>query len=75
MKKVDKERGTVKFSENEMDVDLPTADQTRFKAKIPLFGPIVPEESSFAVKGTKVEEAAGLLVPTVTPAATGRHLR
>ncbi|KAL0947420.1 hypothetical protein HGRIS_013531 [Hohenbuehelia grisea] len=54
-KKVDKERSTVQFKEEQVDVDLYLPDCKRFKRTLDLFGPIDPAASSFSVLGTKVE--------------------
>jgi len=54
-KKVDKEKSTIKFEEDKVLLDLYLPDRKRFNKVIPLFGPIIPEQSSFKVLGTKVE--------------------
>ena len=38
-----------------VEVDLPTADNTRYKTSIPLYGTIDVEKSGFMVLGTKLE--------------------
>ena len=38
-----------------MELDLPTADSTRYEATIPLYGPIDTEKSTFKILGTKLE--------------------
>ena len=38
-----------------LDLDLPTADNKRFVASIPLFGPIDQVASAFKILGTKLE--------------------
>ena len=56
LKKIDKEKSTVKFtSETKLDLDLITSDSKRFEKTFELFGPIVPEKSSFKIMGTKLE--------------------
>ncbi|KAL7266362.1 hypothetical protein RUND412_011093 [Rhizina undulata] len=54
-KNVDKERAKIEFRERELELDLPMGGSKRFKATVPLYGPIEPEGSSFTVLTTKVE--------------------
>jgi hypothetical protein len=42
-------------SHNTLDVDLPTAENTRYTATIPLYGAIDPEKSTFKIMGTKLD--------------------
>lgn len=57
LKKIDKARATIEFSQdgNTIDLDLPTSDGKRFTRTLPLFAPIDPETSSFKIMGTKLE--------------------
>jgi hypothetical protein len=56
LKKIDKEKSTVKFtSETSVDFDLVTADSKRFQKTFELYGPINTEKSSFKILGTKLE--------------------
>ncbi|MCJ1328291.1 hypothetical protein MMC10_004967 [Thelotrema lepadinum] len=56
LKKISKTDAKVEFaSSTTVDVDLPTVDNTRYKASIPLYGPIEPSKSSFRILGTKLE--------------------
>lgn len=55
LKKISKEQASVVFGETEVKVDLPTADGTRYRDTIPLFGAIDVEKSKFRVLGTKLE--------------------
>lgn len=56
MKKIDKAKAKVEFDTAEtIDLDLPTSDNKRFTATIPLFGPIDPKSSQFKILGTKLE--------------------
>jgi hypothetical protein len=57
LKKIDKERARVEFSDDGMsiDLDLPTQDGKRFASQIPLFAQIDPEQSKFKIMGTKLE--------------------
>jgi len=54
-KKIVKDKAIIVFRPEEIDVDLPTADQKRYKTTIPLYAKIVPEESTFKIMGTKAE--------------------
>ena len=56
LKKIDKERSTVNFtSETSLDFDLITSDSKRFEKTFELYGPIIPEKSTFNILGTKLE--------------------
>lgn len=57
LKKIDKDKSTVTFSEAEEAVllDLHTSDQTTYNNKMELYGPIIAEKSSFKIMGTKLE--------------------
>jgi hypothetical protein len=57
LKKINKERARVEFSDDglSVDLDLPTQDGKRFASQIPLFAQIDPEESKFKIMGTKLE--------------------
>ena len=48
----------MEFQAQELDLDLPTTDAPtpkRYKATVPLFGPIDPDKSAFTIMGTKLE--------------------
>ncbi|SPO00860.1 related to zinc-binding protein [Cephalotrichum gorgonifer] len=57
LKKIVKDKSTVKFGENKIDLDLVTSDSPpkRYTAEIPLFAAIDPEKTSFKILGTKLE--------------------
>ncbi|KXJ92037.1 HSP20-like chaperone [Microdochium bolleyi] len=57
LKKIDKDKATVKFEGQAIDLDLPTTDTQpkRYKTVVPLFGPIDTEKSAFKILGTKLE--------------------
>jgi hypothetical protein len=56
LKKIDKEKSTVKFSsETKLDLDLITSDSKRYEKTYELFGPILPDKSTFKILGTKLE--------------------
>ncbi|KAI7698312.1 hypothetical protein KC353_g17043, partial [Hortaea werneckii] len=56
LKKIDKERSKVEFTAaNTVELDLHTADKTRYQTSMATFGPIVPEKSSYKIMGTKLE--------------------
>ena len=56
LKKIDKDRARVEFvSDWAVELDLPTTDGKRYKATVPLYGPIKPDESTFQIMGTKLE--------------------
>ncbi|KAI5811660.1 HSP20-like chaperone [Peziza echinospora] len=54
-KKVDKERAKIEFKPRNLILDIPMPDNKRYKADIPLYGPIDPEKSTYMVLTTKVE--------------------
>lgn len=57
LKKIDKEKSTVEFSEGgrEVKLDLKTSDGKQYKQDVPLFGQVVPGNCSFRILGTKLE--------------------
>ncbi len=56
LKKIDKERAKVTFSsETTVTLDLPTADNKRYKTEIPLYEKIDPTQSKHKIMGTKLE--------------------
>ncbi|KAI0172184.1 integrin beta-1-binding protein [Hypoxylon sp. FL1284] len=57
LKKIDKERATVRFEPRALVLDLPTTDPTprRYRATVPLFGAVDPDQSTFKILGTKLE--------------------
>lgn len=57
LKKINKETAKVDFGPQELLLDLPTSDNPpkRYKATIPLFGPIDTATSKFKIMGTKLE--------------------
>lgn len=57
LKKINKEIAKVIFSSNDVALDLLTTDATpkRYKATVPLFGPIDTSKSEFKIMGTKLE--------------------
>jgi len=58
LKKIDKEAAKVEFRPQQLDLDLPTTDAPvpkRYRAEVPLFGPIDTAKSSFKILGTKLE--------------------
>ncbi|KAK4101661.1 Phosphoenolpyruvate/pyruvate domain-containing protein [Parathielavia hyrcaniae] len=58
LKKIDKEAAKVEFRERKLALDLPTMDAPRpkrYKAQVPLYGPIDTAKSSFKILGTKLE--------------------
>ncbi|KAL8688505.1 MAG: hypothetical protein Q9218_005603 [Villophora microphyllina] len=56
LKKIDKERAKIDFpSPSEMVLDLPTTDNKRYKANVPLFGQIDTANSKSKIMGTKLE--------------------
>jgi hypothetical protein len=54
-KKVEKDSAVVRFGEKELEVDLKMDGGKRFRCTYPLYGPIMPEASTYKVFGTKVE--------------------
>lgn len=56
LKKIDKERAKIEFSSSTtVDLDLPTTDNKRYRAQLPLFGPIDTAGSKAKIMGTKLE--------------------
>ncbi|DAA72749.1 TPA_exp: Uncharacterized protein A8136_5475 [Trichophyton benhamiae CBS 112371] len=56
LKKIDKEAAKVDFaSPTTIELDLPTADNKRYKETWTLFAPIDTEKSSYKIMGTKLE--------------------
>ena len=55
LKKIDKNQAKVEFSEQSIDLDLPTTDNKRYKDTYQLFAPIDPAKCQFKVLGTKLE--------------------
>ena len=56
LKKIVKADAKVTFtSPTTIDLDLPTSDNKRYKATMPLFGPVDTEKSSWKIMGTKME--------------------
>lgn len=54
-KQSDKTRSVVKFTENEVELDLYMPNSKRFSRTLNLYGPINPDESKYTIMGTKVE--------------------
>ena len=71
LKKINKEIAKVDFASQELILDLPTSDNPpkRYRATVPLFGPINTEVSKFKIMGTKLEvtfaKADGASWPTL----------
>ncbi|CAK7567715.1 MAG: hypothetical protein SEPTF4163_005683 [Sporothrix epigloea] len=58
LKKIDKTKAVVTFTDQGIDLDLPTTDvptPKRYKKHIPLFGQIDPAASKYSILGTKLE--------------------
>lgn len=57
LKKIDKDKAVVRFSEQAIDLDLPTTDSPvkRLRQEVPLYAAIDPARSTFKVLGTKLE--------------------
>ncbi|KAI9857438.1 MAG: hypothetical protein M1824_004846 [Vezdaea acicularis] len=55
LKKIISSAAKIDFSTQSIDLDLPTADNKRYTATIPLFGPIDISKSTFKIMGTKLE--------------------
>lgn len=55
MKKIIKDQATIEFLAFSIALDLPTADQTRYRTHLPLFGQIEPAMSTYKIMGTKIE--------------------
>ena len=71
LKKIDKQRAKVEFSDDgtSIDLDLPTQDGKRFTRGIPLFAQVDPEKSQFKIMGTKLEMALAKADASVSWAA------
>ncbi|KAF9049317.1 chord-domain-containing protein [Hymenopellis radicata] len=54
-KKTDKERTTITFEDEKVNLDILFQDTKRFTRTLDLVGPIDPDASSFQIMGTKVE--------------------
>lgn len=56
LKKIDKARAKVEFtSSTTVALDLPTAENKRYSAEIPLFGRIDTVKSTYKIMSTKLE--------------------
>ena len=56
LKKISKADAKIEFtSPTTIELDLPTADQKRYRNSLPLFGPVDTENSSWKIMGTKLE--------------------
>lgn len=58
LRKIDRDAAKVEFQERELVLDLPTTDAPvpkRYKAQVPLYGPIDTAKSTFKILGTKLE--------------------
>ncbi|KAF2428872.1 chord-domain-containing protein [Tothia fuscella] len=56
LKKIDKEKSSVKFaSSSTISLDLHTSDNKHYAREMELYGPIEPEKSEFKIMGTKLE--------------------
>ncbi|OAA68595.1 cord and cs domain containing protein [Niveomyces insectorum RCEF 264] len=57
LKKIDKDKAVVAFSEQAIDLDLPTTDNPvkRYRKQVPLYGEIDPAKSTYKILGTKLE--------------------
>lgn len=57
LKKIDKDKATVKFEPQTLVLDLLTSDAQpkRYKTNVPLFGKIDTQKSTFKILGTKLE--------------------
>lgn len=55
LKKIDKDKAKVEFQPQQLVLDLPTADAKRYRAEVPLYGPIDAAKSTFKILGTKLE--------------------
>ena len=56
LKKIDRARARVDFSSpSTLDLDLPTSDNKRYVAQIPLFGKINTVQSNFKIMNSKLE--------------------
>jgi len=57
LKKINKDIARIDFAEKTLSLDLPTTDTPpkRYKAVVPLFGPIDEAASTYKIMGTKLE--------------------
>ncbi|CAK7268443.1 hypothetical protein SEPCBS119000_003061 [Sporothrix epigloea] len=58
LKKIDKTKAVIRFTDQGIDLDLPTTDTPmpkRYKKQISLFGQIDPAASKYSILGTKLE--------------------
>ena len=56
LKKIEKSKARIEFSTpTTLDLDLPTSDNKRYMATIPLYAPIDQKASEFKILGTKLE--------------------
>jgi hypothetical protein len=56
LKRIDKSKASITFpSPTSIELDLITADSTRYRKVVPLFGPIDPAKSTYKIMGTKLE--------------------
>lgn len=57
LKKIDKSKASIVFTEQAIELDLPTTDSAvkRYKTQVPLYAAIDPARSTFKVLGTKLE--------------------
>ncbi|KZF22255.1 chord-domain-containing protein [Xylona heveae TC161] len=56
LKKIDSKSAKIQFSSSHtVFLDLPTTDNKRYKADVPLYGAIDTEKSAFKIMGTKLE--------------------
>lgn len=71
LKKIDKERAKVEFTEEGVDLDLPTSDGKRFRRRVETWKEVVPEKCEKKILGTKLEmvlvkKEAGVGWPVLT---------
>lgn len=57
LKKIDKDVAKVVFTQESIQLDLPTTDspRKRYRAEVPLFSIIDPTKTTFKILGTKLE--------------------
>ncbi|MCJ1338235.1 hypothetical protein MMC09_003521 [Bachmanniomyces sp. S44760] len=56
LKKISPSKASITFpSPTSIALDLPTTDKKRYKTTIPLYGPIITEESTWKIMGTKMD--------------------
>lgn len=55
LKKIDKEKSIVEFSDQSIKLDLRTQDSKRYQNDFPLFAPIKPQDCKYRILGTKIE--------------------